>query len=188
VKSRCKYVKYWVEAYGMSWKSSTKLWLVGNASYIYFGPVIMLKAHKLRSVHGFWMCFGKVRGIKRDFHALNDAMWRCRRSSFKFKTRSTGLSTDSLSRRQIGHRSIYLGHGSNQSRSHKSRLTTKHSATNFALGSMVLTARARISVNIHLFSLELFLYFKNTHLSAQFEPLPKVIGQELNPSECILHF
>jgi hypothetical protein len=66
---------------------------------------ISVKSTLETSEHAFWGAFGKVRGIKRDFHAQNDALWRCRRLSFKFKTRSTGLSTDSLSRRQIGHRS-----------------------------------------------------------------------------------
>jgi hypothetical protein len=49
--------------------------------------------------------FGEVRGIKRDFHVLNDMLWRCCCLSSKFKARSTGLSTDILSRRQISHRS-----------------------------------------------------------------------------------
>jgi hypothetical protein len=93
----------------------------------------MLKSHKLRSVHGFWGAFGKVRGIKRDFHAQNDVLWQCRRLSFKFKTRSTSLSIDSLSRRQIGHRSNRGGEeeGGGKGREAEGReKTTKHSPPN----------------------------------------------------------
>jgi hypothetical protein len=83
---------------------------------------------------------------------------------------------------------VYLCREINNSKSDKNRPTTKHSATNFALGSVVLMARARISVNTHPFSLEVFGFLMNTHLSVEFEPLPKAIGQELSSSECILHF
>jgi hypothetical protein len=55
-------------------------------------------------------------------------LWRCRRLSFKFKTRSTGLSTDSLSRRQIGHRS-------------KIFQATAHSRNTMSLGLSVIPIR-----------------------------------------------
>ena len=90
----------------VSWnKASNKITMINMMYIIPASDTISVKSTLETSEHAFWGAFGKVRGIKRDFHAQNDALWRCRRLSFKFKTRSTGLSTDSLSRRQIGHRS-----------------------------------------------------------------------------------
>jgi hypothetical protein len=81
----------------------------------------------------------------------------------------------------------FIDRSSAPSKSHKNLLATNYRASNFAGGSVVLMAQSRILLNIHLFSIKIFLYPRATHPSVQFDPPPKAIGPKLSWSECILH-